>query len=254
MQYARCGSGKNNVIILPGLSDGLATVKGKALLLSYPYKDFFREFTIYMFSRKDDMPDGYSIEDMADDQAAALRSLGIEKTSVLGVSQGGMIAQTFAAKYPRMTENAVLAVTAPYFNRVSEERLKLWKDCAKRGDHGTLMTDTAENSYSEAYLRKYRKIYPVIGLVGRPKDNYRRFLINADAITRFDARETDRNIKCPVLIIGGKEDRIVGPDASYELHDLIPGSMIYMYDGLGHAAYEEAEDFNSRVFTFIRGY
>ena len=79
MSYASFGSGKRTVIILPGLSDGLATVRGKALLLAKPYKMFFDEFTVYMFSRKDDMPDGYSIRDMADDQAAALKELGIEK-------------------------------------------------------------------------------------------------------------------------------------------------------------------------------
>ena len=253
MQYVRFGSGKKNVIILPGLSDGLATVKGKALLLSYPYREFFDEFTIYMFSRKDDMPDGYSIEDMADDQAAVLRSLGIEKTLVLGVSEGGMIAQVLASRYPEMTESAVLAVTAPYNNDISAERIHLWRECAVRRDHKALMIDTAEHSYSESYLKKYRKMYPIIGFIGKPKD-YSRFLINVDAIIRFDARKTDRTIKCPVLIIGGKEDKIVGPDASYELHDLISGSVLYMYEGLGHAAYEEAQDFNDRAFSFMRGY
>ena len=96
-------------------------------------------------------------------------------------------------------------------------------------------------------------MYPIIGVIGKPKD-YSRFLINVDAIIRFDARKTDRTIKCPVLIIGGKEDKIVGPDASYELHDLISGSVLYMYEGLGHAAYEEAQDFNDRAFSFMRGY
>ena len=32
---------------------------------------------------------------------------------------------------------------------------------------------------------------------------------------------------------------------------LIPGSELYMYEGLGHAAYEEAPDFNERVFGFL---
>ena len=61
MAYASFGHGDRVLIILPGLSDGLATVRGKALLLAKPYRRFFNQFTIYMFSRKDEMPFGYSI-------------------------------------------------------------------------------------------------------------------------------------------------------------------------------------------------
>ena len=65
----------------------------------------------------------------------------------MGVSQGGKIAQVFAADCPKMTEALILAVTAPYANET----------VAERGDHRDLMIDTAEHSYTEAYLRKYRK-------------------------------------------------------------------------------------------------
>ena len=41
MDYVRFGRGEKNFVILPGLSDGLASVKGKALLLAPPYKTFF---------------------------------------------------------------------------------------------------------------------------------------------------------------------------------------------------------------------
>ena len=112
------------------------------------------------------------------------------------------------------------------------------------------MIDTAEKSYSEKYLKKYRKLYPVIGAVGKPAD-YGRFLVNAEAILRFDGAGGLKDVSCPVLIIGGTEDRIVGPEASRELKALIPGSELYMYEGLGHAAYEEAPDFNERVFRFL---
>ena len=43
MSYAAFGSGKKVLILLPGLSDGLTTVEGKALLLAAPYKLFFKE-------------------------------------------------------------------------------------------------------------------------------------------------------------------------------------------------------------------
>ena len=252
MDYVRFGSGEKHLILLPGLSDGLATVKGKALLLAPPYKLFFEKYTVWMFSRRRELPRGFSIRNMAADQAAALRSLGVEKASVLGVSQGGMVAQYLAVDFPQTVEKLVLAVSAPCVNDTICARLRDWIAFAEKGDHKALMIDTAENSYSEAYLKKYRKMYPLLGSVGRPK-SYERFLANAEAILAFDAREELNKISGPTLVIGGGEDKIVGPAAAEELHALIPQSELFIYPELGHAAYEEAKDFNERVFRFLEG-
>ena len=250
MDYVRFGGGKKNLIILPGLSDGLASVKGKALLLAPPYRDYFETYTIWMFSRRDPLHLGVSIRDMAADQAAALRALGIERTAVMGVSQGGMIAQYLAADFPQTVEKLILAVTAPCVNETIRARLGDWIAFAEKGDHKALMIDTAENSYSEAYLKKYRRMYPVLGALGRPK-SYERFLANAEAILAFDARNALDGIACPTLLIGGGEDRIVGTTGAEELRALIPQSELFVYPSLGHAAYEEAKDFNGRVFRFL---
>ncbi len=251
MRYVSFGHGKRSAVILPGLSDGLTTVKGKALLLAPPYRSFFDEFTVTMFSRKDTMPEGYSIRDMADDQAVAMQALGLEGSFLMGVSEGGMIAGILAAEHPELVKKLVLAVTAPCVNGLIRENVTRWIGYAEKGDHRSLMIDTAERSYSPAYLKKYRRMYPVIGLVGKPKD-YGRFLVNAKAILGFEGSEKLGNISCPTLVIGGSADGIVGAEASMELHERIPGSALYMYEGLGHAAYEEAKDFNERVFEFFR--
>ena len=250
MDCVHFGRGGKNLIILPGLSDGLASVKGKALLLAPPYRLFFETYTVWMFSRRDPLPRGFTIRGMAEDQAAALRTLGIERAAVMGVSQGGVIAQYFAAERPEMTEKLILAVTAPCVNDTLRARVCDWIAMAERGDHKALMIDTAENSYSEAYLRKYRKLYPLLGGVGRPK-SYERFLANARAILAFDGRDELGAIACPTLILGGEEDKIVGAAASRELHRAIAGSELYLYPALGHAAYEEEKDFNARVFRFL---
>ena len=252
MEAVRFGSGGKNLVILPGLSDGLTTVKGKALLLAPPYRPFFERYTVWIFSRREPLSMGFTIRDMAADQAEALHALGIERAAVMGVSQGGMIAQYFAADYPDMTEALILAVTAPYANETAKERVERWLELTEQGDHKGLMIDTAEHSYSEAYLRRYRKAYPLLGAVGRPK-SYERFLANARAILAFDARDVLDKIACPTLILGGEEDRIVGAEASRELHDAIAPSELFLYPGLGHAVYEEAEDFSARVFRFLEG-
>ena len=250
MSYASFGHGEKAFAMLPGLSDGLATVKGKALLLAKPYEAFFDRYTIYMFSRRDDLPLGFSIRDMAADQAAALQSLGIERACVMGVSQGGMIAQYLAIEYPDLVEKLVLAVTTPYPSPMTRNCVKSWMELAHRGDHKALMIDTAERSYSPAYLKRYRMAYPILGMVGKPK-SYERFLANAEAILGFDARDELGRISCPTLILAGEDDKIVGAEASHELHECIAGSELFVYPGLGHAAYEEASDFNERIFAFL---
>jgi pimeloyl-ACP methyl ester carboxylesterase len=48
-------------------------------------------------------PSVYRLEDMADDAAALLDHLGIDRAHIVGASMGGMIAQIFAARHPRRT-------------------------------------------------------------------------------------------------------------------------------------------------------
>lgn len=250
MRYATFGSGERRLVVLPGLSDGLATVRGKAALLMPPYLGYLRTHRIYIFSRRDDLAPGATTEDMARDQLAACDELGLDRFSVLGVSQGGMIAQSLALLAPERVEKLVLAVTAPRANETIRENVARWLDMTSRGSHAALMRDTAERSYSEAYLRAVRKTYPFLGIVGRPRD-YRRFAANCGAILSFDASDALGGISCPTLIIGGEKDMIVGADAAYELHGLIAGSELYVYPGLGHGLYEESGDFYRRVFAFI---
>ena len=132
MYYAAFGEGQKKLVVLPGLSDGLATVKGKAWILAAPYRKFFQDYTVYMFSRKNEMPEGYTIRDMANDQAQAMESLGIDRAYVLGVSQGGMIAQCLTIDHPEMVAGLILAVTAPSAN----PGFRLDQHGEVRGSHG----------------------------------------------------------------------------------------------------------------------
>ena len=250
MYYAVFGSGKRVLVVLPGLSDGLTTVKGKAWMLGSQYKKYFKEFTVYMFSRKNRMPKGYTIRQMAEDQVIAMRQLGIEKACVLGVSQGGMIAQCIAINHPEIVDRLVLAVTAPWANDTVRETVASWMQMAREGDHTALMVDTAEKMYSDAYLRKNRRLFPILAGFTKPK-SYERFYRNAEAILNFDAREELSKIECPTLIMAGDEDKTVGIDAADELHSGIAGSKLHIFKGLGHGAFEESKDFYDIVLKFI---
>lgn len=249
MYYAAFGSGGRNLVVLPGLSDGLTTVKGKAAILASPYRKFLQDYTVYMFSRKNDMPEGYTIRDMAEDQVLAMKNLGIDRAYLLGASQGGMIAQYIAIDHPEMVAKLILAVTAPNANGVVKEAVSGWIDMALRGEHTALMVDTAERMYSEDYLRKNRKFFSMFSRFTKPS-GYDRFLKNARAILAFDSRDELSRIACPTMILAGDDDKIVGNDAPYELNRGIAGSELYIYKGLGHGLFEEAKDFYDQVLAF----
>ena len=197
------------------------------------------------------MPEGYSIRDMADDQARAMEKLGIKSAAVLGVSQGGMIAQYLAIRYPGMVERLILAVTAPNANVTVKDAVTGWIGMAARGDHTALMTDTARKMYSQKYLGRYGRFLKLVGRFTKPS-GYERFYRNAHAILGFDARDELRRITAPTLIIAGSDDKTVGNDAAAELNRGIAGSELFVYDGLGHGLFEEAKDFYVRVYEFCR--
>jgi len=250
MDYVSFGIGSNVLLIIPGLGDGLTTVKGMAIPMAITYRIFAKDFKVYMFSRKNKLIDGYSTRDMARDQAEAMKVLGITKANVLGVSQGGMIAQYLAIDYPYLVERLVLAVTLSKQNQMVQKVVEYWIELANQGKYGEIMIDTAEKSYSMKYLKKYRFLYPFLRNIRKAKD-MTRFTIQALSCLRHDAYTELSKIVCPTLIIGGDEDRIVGVDASFEIAEKIIHHELFIYKGLGHALYEEAKDFNKRVQKFL---
>ena len=107
------GSGKKDLVMIPGLGDGITTVKGKALLGSVLYHRYGKKYRVTMISRKKTLEIDSTTETMAKDQYYAMQALGIQKAHVIGVSMGGMIAQHLAADHPDMVDKLILVVTAP---------------------------------------------------------------------------------------------------------------------------------------------
>ncbi len=252
MNYIAFGKGKKILIMIPGLGDGLTTVKGKARVFSRLYREYSKTHRVYVFSRKNSLPAEYSSRDMARDLKRAMDMLKIEKADILGVSQGGTVAQYLALDYPEAVNRLVLAVTYARPNDTLNTVVSRWLDYAAAKKHGALMTDVALCSYSEEYLRKYRRFFPLLKFVGKPK-SYERFITMARACMSHDCFERLGEIKCPTLVIGGGEDKVVSCAASVMLSREIRGSRLYIYPQYGHSAYEEAGDFNRRVLAFING-
>lgn len=250
MDYIRFGTGKRVMIMIPGLGDALQTVKGTALPMALMYREFAKDFTVYAFSRKKDLPEGCTTREMARDQAEAMEALGIPKADVFGVSMGGMIAQYLAIDYPEKVNKLVLTVTSPKPNPVLTESIEEWVSLAKKNDHAAFLESNLRRIYSEEYYRKNKPLVPVLGLVTKPK-SYDRLFVQGEACLTHDAYEDLQRIRAETLVVGGEKDVALGGEASKEIAERIPGAKLFMYPQWGHGLYEEAKDFNSRIRAFL---
>ena len=251
MDYIRFGSGARVLVMLPGVGDGLKTVKGMALPFALLYRELAKDFTVYVFSRRRALPRHMTTREMAEDLNGAMDALGLSGAAVVGVSQGGMVAQWLAIDHADKVGKLVLIVTLSRPNGTVRDVIARWTDMARRADYRAIMLDTAERSYSKKRLKLARLEYKLLGSFGKPK-SFDRFLTQAASCVTHDAYEELGRIRCPTLVIGGTDDRIVTGQASEEIAGKIAGSQLYLYGGLGHGLYEEAPDFLARVADFCR--
>ena len=245
--YIRFGSGKKPLIMIQGLNT--RGIKGAALSLAYMYRIFAKEYTVYLFDRRPVVYDGITVRDMASDIASAMDALGLKNADVFGTSQGGMIAQYLAIDRPDLVRRLVLAVTLSRNNDTVKQVVGDWIEMAERGDMKRFVLDMAEKMYSETYVKKYRLLMPLLTILQKPKD-VKRFVILAKSCLTCDTYDILDKIKCPTLVIGGKQDKVVSGVASEEIAEKL-GCRLHMYENLGHAAYEEAQDFNQMVYDFL---
>ena len=247
LDYITFGSGRKTLIMIQGLNT--RSIKGAHISLAYMYRKFAKDYTVYLFDRRPVVYEGITVKDFAADIAAAMDALGLSKADVFGVSQGGMIAQHLALDRPDLVNKLVLAVTASRNNETMESVIDRWIELTEAGDVKALVIDMAEKMYSDSYVRRYKPFMGLLAILQRPKD-VSRFIILAKSCLTCDSYDNLERIKCPVLVLGGKDDKVVGSEASVEIASKL-GCDIYLYEHLGHAAYEEARDFNSRVYSFL---
>lgn len=248
IDYAVFGTGERPMVIIPGLS--LRDVKGAGAGLALMYRFFAKDYRVYVLDKKADIPEGCTVADLAKDTALAMEALEISNAVVFGVSLGGMIAQTLALDYPRLVDRLVLGVTLSRPNDTVREVVNGWVDSAERGNFAAIIIDMLEVMYSPAYAKRYRWLFPILAKFGAPK-NKERFVRLAKACLTCDVYDELDQITCPTLILGGGKDKIVTVEASLEMAERI-GCACHIYEELGHAAYEEAVDFNDRIYEFLK--
>ena len=249
LDYITFGNGTKPLVMIQGLNT--RGIKGTAQPLAYMYRIFAKDYKVYLFDRRPVVQEGITVRDMASDLAIAMDTLHIKHADVIGVSQGGMIAQYLAIDRPDLVKKLVLAVTLSQNNDTVKQVVNSWIEMAEQGAMKELVADMAEKLYSDAYVKRYRPFMPLLTVLQKPKD-VGRFVILAKACLTCNTYELLDKIKCPVLVLGGRQDQVVTGTASEEMAKKL-GCRIHMYDRLGHAAYEEAKDFNQIVYEFLIG-
>lgn len=246
--YITFGKGSKPLIMIQGLNT--RSIKGASASLAYMYRIFAKDYKVYLFDRRPEVFDGITVRDMANDIAKAMDILGLKKADVFGVSQGGMIGQYLAIDRPDLVNKLVLAVTLSKNNETVKQVIEKWISLVEQGDMKAFVIDMAEKMYSGAYVRRYKPFMPLLAILQKPKDMNRFITLAKSCLTCNSYEELDK-IKCPVFVIGGKQDKVVGSGTSEEIAQKL-GCKIFMYEDLGHAAYEEAKDFNKKVYEFLR--
>jgi len=242
------GSGGRPLVMLQGL--GTNGIGGAALPLAYMYRSFGRHYRVYLFDRRENISEPVTIEELAADTAEIMDHLSISDADVLGVSQGGMIAQYIAINRPDLVRKLALAVTLGEPNPTVTEAINCWVSLAEQGKTRLLTEDMAERMYSENYLRRYRPLLPLLAVLQKPR-NAKRFAFLARSCLTCSTYSSLRSIRCPVLVIGGGQDKVVGSDAAEELAEAL-SCQKHIYPSLGHALYEEAAaDFNAKILDFF---
>lgn len=250
IDFISFGRGSNVLIVIPGLGDGLGSVRGKKILYSFLYRKFSSKFKVYVISRRNNLIKDFTTSEMADDIIKTMDDLKISEAYFLGISQGGMILEMLALRHPKRIKKMVLAVTSSRPNAVLEKTINNWKDLASREKFVELSKDIFENSYTSSYMKKLRLIYPFLGMFVRKCDK-ERFLIQADSCLKHNCFEKLEKIKIPTMVIGAENYKVLGVTSSYEISSKISGSELVIYNGFGHGVYNESEAFKSKVMNFF---
>ncbi len=251
MDYFKFGAGDKALVIIPGLS--VQSVMASADIVADAYGMFSDDYTVYLFDRRKDLPDTYSIYDMADDTAEAFKELGLEKVDLFGASQGGMIAMDIAIEHPELVNKLILGSTSARISDAGYETIGKWIQLAKDGDAEVLYLGFAEAVYTQETFKQYKET--MIEMAKTVTDEeLARFVIIAEGLKGFDVLDDLHKIKCPVLLIGSEDDNVLGAETTKQIAEKLEGHRVFeyfMYDGYGHAAYDMAPDYKDRMQAFL---
>ncbi len=204
-----------------------------------------------------DAPAGsYSSETMADDIAALMDTLGIEKAHVAGISMGGIIAQQLSIRHPQKVQSQILIATWAKFDSYSSDvynNLKKARKAMKFEDFMELLflwifTPAHYNKNLEELRNNMKNAGGYEFL-----QSQQGFDGQADACINHDTTKLLNKITQPTLVTAGTADIFVPYRFSKFLHDNIANSEMVDFEGWGHTHHwEDLEKFNSTCVEFLK--
>lgn len=199
-------------------------------------------------------PEGdYTMEMLADDAAALLDALEIEKAHFMGISLGGMIGQTLALLHPEKLLSLVLCDTAC---SIPKDSAPLWEQriaAARKNGMEALADGTLERWLSPEFQKNNPEVTAKIReiVTGTPVNG---FAGCCRAISGFDVSGRLSRISLPTLVMVGENDPGTPVEASQEIKDKIRGSVLAVLAGAFHLSNTEAAGpFNSALADFLAG-
>lgn len=195
----------------------------------------------------------YSIDQYADDLAAFLTMLGVERAVVCGLSMGGYVALALLRRHRALLRGLILTSTRATADTPEDrdKRARLIEFVRDRGVEmlasRQLQAMVGETTFSSRpdVLEAFRQLMagaPSAGVIGA---------LEAMA-GRPDSTSLLGDIDFPTLVVSGSEDTFTPPDELRALAAAIPRSRLEVIQGGGHVcSYERPAAFNHIVGEFL---
>jgi len=193
----------------------------------------------------------YTLDLLADDLHALLQALGVQSTHFVGLSMGGMIGQTFALKYPGMFDSLALCDTT---SRYPAEAAPLWAERIKIVESQgmePMVTPTLERWFTASYRKTRPEVVEKVAAMIRstPAPG---FVGCCHAIPKINLTGRLKEIRCPSVVIVGKDDPGTPVAMAEDIHQAMPGSKLVIIPSAAHLSnLEQPDAFNQALAEFL---
>ncbi|MHA1492061.1 MAG: alpha/beta fold hydrolase [Promethearchaeota archaeon] len=200
----------------------------------------------------------YTMDMFIEETKNLLEFLNIkDKIHVMGISMGGMIAQSFVLKYPEMVKTVILLATSAHMD--PNPLIEQYKYFMEKLDLEEAFKRRLELMFSKNFIKNVQEDQTLLDALKNKMmlENPTRlqdYINRGAAISNHDTRDSLHKISQPTLIMAGTEDQIIPFAESKFLHEKIPNSRLELFDGYGHGSLlvEDAEKTNNMIWEFIQ--
>jgi pimeloyl-ACP methyl ester carboxylesterase len=204
----------------------------------------------------DKPPGPYSTDGYADQVAAFLDAIGVERAHVAGVSLGAAIGMHLAARHPERVRSLSLHSAWDVSDRYLTTVVEMWRTLAS--SLPTVADAVIQGIFPlcftpEMYVERPEFVDSLADFVrGRPTQRLDAFLAQSDAALTHDASAVLGDINTPTLITVGSHDLVCSPRFAERINSRIGGSELVVFDRLSHAGlHEDPETFNRTTLDFL---